>query len=102
MLAEDALVCDQCGNLRSVCSDKSVEWIPQREVCYATADRELTMRRLQAKFKNREPGTRTLHPFDGVSIWMSQDDWRPDEKFFDLAHEQSPPDRDGNDHDDQQ
>lgn len=89
MLAEDEVVCPSCGNLREVCSDPNRNWYPQKVTCYASADRELTMRRLQAKYK-AEPGTRSLHPFDGVSVWMSEHDFQPDETFFDSASQQSP------------
>lgn len=75
------MVCPHCGNLRSVCSDPDVPWYPQRSVCYATAARELTGRRVRERYKSK-PGTEVLHPTDGVSIWMAQDDLGTADDFF--------------------
>lgn len=80
MLAEHDLVCPNCGNLRSVCSDPTRDWYPQRSMCYATASREVVLRRLQKKHEKTEPGL-TLHPLDGMSVWVAQDDLTPNDDF---------------------
>lgn len=84
MLAESALVCSSCGNLKSVCSQPGLRLYPQREECYVTAAQELVMRRLHKKYA-REPGTDSLHALDGVSVWMAEADLRPDDPFFDVV-----------------
>jgi hypothetical protein len=83
MLAESALVCQQCGSLKSVCGTPGRDLYPQREECYVTAARDLTMRRVAKKYK-KEPNTAELHPLDGVSVWMADYDLAPEDTFFDL------------------
>lgn len=83
MLAESELVCPNCGNLRSVCSDPDIPWYPQRSECYASAAKDLTWRRLRKRYQ-QEPDVSRLHPLDGVNVWMSEHDFAPDETFFDL------------------
>lgn len=83
MLAESALVCPSCGNLRSFCSQPGLELYPQRDECFVTAARALAVRRAQSKNK-QDPDTRTLHPLDGVNVWMSEVDLNPDDEFFDI------------------
>lgn len=80
-LAYFAEVCPSCGNLRSVCSDPSRDWFPQRTMCYATASRDLVIRRLRKKHEKKEPGTKDLHPFDGMDVWVSEFDLTPDDDF---------------------
>lgn len=82
MLQESALVCPSCGNLRSVCSVEGGDWYPQQTTCYATAVRELVVRKVHKKYSS-EPGTSGLHPLDGVSIAVSEVDLDPDDDFFD-------------------
>lgn len=65
-------MCGSCGNLRSECSDPSIDWHPHEAVCWATATRDWGVRRLQEKHKNAKPDTEALHPLDGVSVWVSQ------------------------------
>jgi len=81
MLAEDELVCGRCGNLRSVCSNEDIGLYPQRSMCYVSAGEEQTWRRVRAKHKDNEPGTKKPHPLDGMSIWMSEQDLSPDDNF---------------------
>lgn len=71
LLAEDALVCSQCGNLRAECSDPAVDWHPRTSVCWASASTAWGLRKLAEKHKNKHPGTDALHPTDGVSVWVS-------------------------------
>ena len=71
MVAEYELVCPSCGNLRSECSDPSIDWHPHTSVCYATATREWGIRKLQEKHKNVEPSSNALHPLDGVSVYVA-------------------------------
>ena len=65
MMAYVTEICPQCGNLRSVCSDPEQPWYPHLSRCYATADQEVLVRRLQAKHKE-EPGSER-HPLDGLA-----------------------------------
>lgn len=80
MIAYVADVCPSCGNLRAVCSDPNVALYPQRRMCYPTAVRELTLRRLRAKHDG-EPGLEELHPLDGMGVWVSASDLSPDDHF---------------------
>lgn len=83
LLAEHDLVCGSCGNLRAICSDPNVLWYPQRDVCHASAARELTLRRLQKKHEknDRAKALKHPHPLDGMSVWVSQYDLSPDDLF---------------------
>lgn len=81
LLAYEELVCDQCGNLREVCSDPARGHYPQRTMCYVTATAELTMRRLKERYKDKPPGTVKLHALDGMRVWASPDDLTPDDDF---------------------
>lgn len=81
MLEEYAAYCPKCGNLRSVCSDPTRAWYPQRSMCYPSASLELVQRKLQERHKKSEPGTTTLHPLDGMSVWVSEFDLTPDDDF---------------------
>lgn len=91
MLAEQELVCQWCGNLRSVCSRDDVEWYPQRSVCHATAARELVMRQFHDAHMVDGPGgdrvspqatAEEYHYTDGVSLWVSDIDLTPDDDFL--------------------
>lgn len=55
-------------------------WFPQRTVCYASAAREVTARRLLKRHEKNQPGI-DLHPTDGVSVWVSTEDLTPDDDF---------------------
>lgn len=79
LVAHHVAVCPSCGNLRSVCGDPETAWYPQRAVCYATAAREVTLRRLRAKHDGT-PGA-DLHPLDGMAVWVSEHDLTPDDDF---------------------
>lgn len=81
LLAYEELVCHRCGNLREVCSDPNIGHYPQRSMCYVTATVDLTRRRLAEKYEKRPPGTKALHPLDGMSVWASPEDLSPDDKF---------------------
>lgn len=74
MLAAAAMVCRQCGNLRSECSDPDVDWHPQESVCWATATRDWGIRVLADRHKDEKPGIDAIHPLDGVTVWTSRDD----------------------------
>lgn len=73
-------ICPQCGNLKSVCSDPDRPVYPQRTMCYVSAVKELTVRRVQKKY-TQEPGIDGLHPTDGMSVWASPEDYSPDDEF---------------------
>jgi len=80
MVAAHVLVCSQCGNLRSVCSDPAMDWHPQESVCWPTATRQWGVRRLQDEHKDfdlkarDERGELRMSPLDGVSVWVSDVD----------------------------
>lgn len=81
LLAESEMVCPSCGNLRSVCSAPDAQWYPQRTECYATAARELAVRRLRKKHPG-EPGPDAVHTLDGLSLWVSEHDLSPEDDFL--------------------
>lgn len=68
-----------CGNLRSVCSDPTLAWYPQRSMCYSSAVRDLTARRIEKRYG--DPGVEALHPTDGMRVWTSTEDLTPDDDF---------------------
>lgn len=74
-------ICPSCGNLRSICSDPDRPVYPQRTMCYVTAVRDLSIRRIQKKY-TEEPSDTGLHPTDGMSIWASSEDLTPDDHFI--------------------
>lgn len=74
-----------CGNLRSVCSDPSIDWHPQTSVCYASASVAWGQRRLREKHPKVPDGkSESLHPLDGVSVWVT-DVELDDDGSFDLG-----------------
>lgn len=81
MVAAHLLICAKCGNLRSVCSDPSVDWHPQESVCWPTATRQWGERRLHEEHKDFDPKARDsngelgMSPLDGVSVWVSDIDY---------------------------
>lgn len=81
MLAHHDLICPDCGNLRSICSDPTRQWYVNRRMCFATAARSLMWRAVREKHKDNEPGTKALHPLDGMDLWASEFDLTPDDKF---------------------
>jgi hypothetical protein len=81
LLAEHELICPQCGNLRSDCSDPERDWFPQESVCWATATLQSGKRDLAEFYADEKPQTGHLHPLDGVTVWASDVDrgnWSPD------------------------
>lgn len=75
-------VCPSCGNLRSVCSDPTVPWYPQRSVCYASAAREQVWRMTRDRYGHPEPTQKTAHKTDGL-VWLTtQHDLTPQDDFF--------------------
>lgn len=75
-------LCPNCGNLRSVCSDPTVSWYPQRSVCYASAVRDVAWRKVHKKHPGPEPKSGELHETDGMVVWASQHDLTPDDHFI--------------------
>lgn len=73
-------VCSDCGNLRSVCSDRSVAQYPQRSYCYAKAEVDAAWRRTWAKYG--QPEGAAAHDTDGLKWWTSPDDLTPDDHFI--------------------
>lgn len=74
-------LCSACGNLRTVCSDPDRVWYPQRTMCYATANREVTQRRVLKRNEDVKQTADALHPMDGMGVWVSEDDLTPDDDF---------------------
>ncbi|GEB17220.1 hypothetical protein GUY44_11910 [Pimelobacter simplex] len=74
-------VCPSCGNLRSTCSDPTIDWHPRTSVCYATAAVQWGQRRLQKKWgdKAAEDGA---SPLDGVAIYATDQAPEPSEDEF--------------------
>lgn len=84
MIAYVREVCSYCGNLRSVCADPNVDWYPYRSTCYATAAREVVLRRLQKKHaKSPQHEALDLHPLDGMHVGVSTENHNPDDDFID-------------------
>jgi hypothetical protein len=81
-------VCRDCGNLRSVCSDPTLPWYPQRSYCYATAARDQIWRRTRKAYKHPDADAAEPHVTDGLTWGMSRHDLTPDDDFF---NEQAPP-----------
>lgn len=68
-------ICSNCGNFIAVCSspgglDDQGYYVAQH-VCYATATREATLRRISKKFEQSKPDVQGFLPTDGVSISVS-------------------------------
>jgi hypothetical protein len=65
-------ICPNCGNFTAICSmpgglDDQGYYIAQH-VCYATATREATLRRIGKKYEKAKPDVQGFLPTDGVSI----------------------------------
>lgn len=75
-------VCRECGNLKSVCSDPTVQYYPQRSYCYASAAREQIWRRTRKAYKHPDADAAEPHITDGLAWWMSLHDLTPDDDFF--------------------
>lgn len=80
--AERFLICPKCGNERSVCSDPTRPWYPQRSICYASAVSE------QANwlFHEKNPSKRTPDKpglvTDGTHVWAATEDLTPEDDFI--------------------
>ena len=75
-------VCPDCGNLRSVCSDPSIPWYPQRSYCYPSAAVMQTWRRTRERFESPKHDDPSPHVTDGLKWGMSQFDLTPQDDFF--------------------
>jgi hypothetical protein len=75
-------VCRECGNLRSVCSDPTLPWYPQRSYCYASAARDQIWRRTRKAYKHPDADAAEPHVTDGLTWGMSRHDLTPDDDFF--------------------
>lgn len=71
LLAYEQLVCSDCGNLRSECSDPTIDWHPRRSVCYASAATVWGWRKLHEKHPADKKTDDGAHVLDGVSLWVS-------------------------------
>jgi hypothetical protein len=75
-------VCDQCGQLRSVCSDPETAWYPQRSICWATATRQNIGRKWHTKHEKAKPDALGYLPDDGVTLWVATSDLSPEDDFL--------------------
>lgn len=75
-------MCGRCGNLRSECSDPTIDWHPQVEHCWADASKVWGVRRLREKHRDAEPTPAELHPLDGAVVWVSKDNLSPSSDDF--------------------
>lgn len=71
-IEHDAAICERCGNYRVVCSQpggvSGDGFNIRQDVCYVTAVRESTQRRISKKFERTQPDLQGGLPTDGVSI----------------------------------
>ncbi len=88
LMAHSALVCPDCGNLRSVCSDPSIDWHPQTATCWPTATRQWASEQLAKKHK--EWKGEGLHPAAGRSLWVTQHEPEVDEFGIEVGLVASP------------
>jgi len=83
------------GGTLDECPDDERDWFPQRDICWPSAQLEAAKRLYALRFKDRpfhdgsyepqaeEPSAK--HPFhylDGVAIWLSPTELRPDDDFI--------------------
>lgn len=71
ILHYDSEVCSSCGNLRSECSDPTVDWHPRTSVCWATASREWGERVLRKRHEKDSDSDDTLPYMSGRWVWVS-------------------------------
>ena len=74
MLAGQALICPQCGNLRSVCSNPDIDWHPQETYCYASGAVEWRKRKLREEYPLDVKAPDGAHALDGIIVWASDID----------------------------
>lgn len=72
-LAEhEQAICPHCGNYRAICSTPGGlggdGYHIREDVCYASAARDATLRRISKKFAKSQPDLQGSLPTDGVSI----------------------------------
>lgn len=65
-------MCTSCGNLRSVCSDPSIDWHPRTTVCWASGTREWGRRILEKRYEKSEFPTDALTPLDGRAVYVTE------------------------------
>lgn len=82
MIAYDEMVCSQCGNLTSECSDVERDWHPRTGVCWATATREWAEGVLRRRHEKDEVGEDELSYLSGRYVWVSSQEPSPDEDEF--------------------
>lgn len=84
-----------CGHPREVCSDRSATWFPQRTICYPAMEAAAANRRYDQLHEEKPyhdgtfgrwskeptPGT-PYHYKDGVTIWVAQEDYSPEDDFL--------------------
>lgn len=69
-MAFESEVCPSCGNLRSVCSDPSIDWHPRTTVCYWAAAVEWGRRQYEKKYGNEKTALGAT-PLDGIGIYAT-------------------------------
>lgn len=66
-------MCSRCGNLRSVCSDESLDWHAHTSTCWPSATVDWTLRRMRERdAKTTHLGDHALRESDGVTVFASQ------------------------------
>lgn len=88
-------LCPLCGNLRAICSDPEGitghGFYPQRDICWATATREVATRAWRDKNEKARPDDAGFLPGDGVTVWASAADLTPEDDFLRPHSRQRPP-----------
>lgn len=74
--------CPDCGQPRSICSDPSVDYFPQRAICWATAALRVAQRRWDRHTEDAQPDASGYLPGDGVTVWVSTTDLEPDNDWL--------------------
>lgn len=72
LLAHDLLVCSRCGNLRSVCSDPTLDWHAHTATCWPSATVDWTLRRMRERDSKAKVDDDALRETDGVTVFASQ------------------------------
>lgn len=71
LLAHDELVCRRCGNLRTVCSNPSIDWHAHTSVCWPSATAEWGNRRFRELHEDDKKSAGQLRETDGVVVFPS-------------------------------
>lgn len=92
-------ICKDCGNYRAICSTpdglEGAGYYIAQHVCYATATRDATLRRIGKKFEQTKPDVQGFLPTDGVSISVALVDPKTEDALgLDSVGQQAPGEQD--------